>query len=269
MSHACGPNPALGKKEFAISLIIHGCVIALVLLASAHYAKRPPVVTTIFLDNEKFTPPPEKAGGDGRKAGSEGRDKKAAKGTLKTVVRKMAGPVAPVTSTTRASEPIDGPSVLPPPENPSVGAAREGIKGNGEGQGGGGGRGIGAYGSGSGFGGVGKDGMGGGHGRGAGLSKRADIDRYLKEHYQYIRDLILKNLVYPAMAKKMGWEGKVIVSFVITESGMAESLKVTSSSGHSALDDNVIETIKQVQPFPRPPAPARIDIPIKYHLDRT
>ncbi|OGW20041.1 MAG: hypothetical protein A2077_04645, partial [Nitrospirae bacterium GWC2_46_6] len=38
--------------------------------------------------------------------------------------------------------------------------------------------------------------------------------RYLKEHFAYIRDLIMKSISYPRIARKMGWEGKVVVSFV-------------------------------------------------------
>jgi periplasmic protein TonB len=261
-------HPEWRKREFVMSAIIHGCLIALILFASSHALRRPPELMTIFLDNEKPASQLEKPGGDGRKAGSEGRDKRAAKGTPKTVVRKTAGTVTPTATAVRVSEPTESTSVLAPQESPA-GTAYEGIKGSGEGLGGGGGRGIGAYGSGSGFGGTGKDGMGGGNGRGSGLSKHADVERYLKEHYQYIWDLIAKNIVYPSMAKKMGWEGRVTVSFVITESGRAESLKVTKSSGHTILDENVVETIREVQPFPKPPAPAKIDIPIKYNLDRT
>lgn len=262
-------KPNFGTKEFAVSAIIHGCLIALILFASSHTMKRLPELTTILLDNERVISQPEKPGGDGRKAGSEGKDKSAAKGTPKTMVRRPAQPAAPMVTTGRATEPLANASSVPVPEAIATAPAYEGIKGNGEGEGGGGGRGIGAYGSGSGFGGTGKDGMGGGQGKGAGLSKKADVDRYLREHYQYIRDLIVKNLVYPSMARKMGWEGRVTVSFVISESGRAGSLKVVQSSGYSILDDNVIDTIKEVQPFPRPPAPAQLSIPIKYNLDRT
>jgi periplasmic protein TonB len=270
MNGISGPNPAWGKKEFTISALIHGCLIALILFASGHHMKKAPELATFFLDNEKVAPQPEKPGGDGRKAGSEGKDKRAAKGTPKTVFRRVATPVTPTAmAAVRPPEPGDTAPVLPPRESPAPTATYEGIKGNGDGEGGGGGRGIGAYGSGSGFGGVGRDGMGGGKGTGSGPSKKADVDRYLKENYQYIRDLILKHLAYPSMAKKMGWEGRVTISFVIMESGRAESLRVARSSGYTILDDNVVETIKEVQPFPKPPAAARISIPIAYSLDKT
>jgi periplasmic protein TonB len=269
MNGTCGTNPPWGKRGFTISALIHGCLIALILFVSGHQMRRAPELATFYLDNEKIAPQAQKPGGDGRKAGSEGKDNKAAKGTPKTALRKTVKPAAPTAMALRAPEPGDTAPVLPPRENPAADAAYVGIKGNGEGEGGGGGKGIGAYGSGSGFGGVGKDGMGGGKGGGSGSSKRADVDRYIKENYQYIRDLILKHLIYPSQAKKMGWEGGVSISFTITESGRAESLKVMKSSGYAVLDDNVLETIKEVQPFPKPPAPARIDIPIKYRLDRT
>jgi len=89
--------------------------------------------------------------------------------------------------------------------------------------------------------------------------------RYLREHFAYIRDLILKNLNYPTLAKKLG-QGNLRVSFVIKEDGRVEGVKITESSGYEVLDNNVIETIREVQPFPKPPIKAEIVIPVAYAL---
>lgn len=91
--------------------------------------------------------------------------------------------------------------------------------------------------------------------------------RYLKEHFGYIRDTIMKNLSYPHMARKMGWEGKVTVSFVVCENGYVENLKVIETSGFSLLDKNAVETIKKVSPFPKPPVRAELIMPIVYRLE--
>jgi protein TonB len=90
--------------------------------------------------------------------------------------------------------------------------------------------------------------------------------RYLREHFAYIRDIIQKNLSYPPLARKLGWKGKVMVCFVVTEDGKAEGIKIVASSGYELLDRNVIETIREVQPFPKPPVKAELTVPIAYAL---
>jgi len=93
-------------------------------------------------------------------------------------------------------------------------------------------------------------------------------NRYLRTHFAYIRDLILKNITYPLMAKKHGWQGNTRVSFVIREDGKAEQLKIVKSSGYEVLDRNVVETVSEVQPFPRPPVRAEIVIPVVYTIKK-
>jgi protein TonB len=90
--------------------------------------------------------------------------------------------------------------------------------------------------------------------------------RYLKANFSYIKDIINKNIIYPRIARQMGWEGKVIVSFVIASDGMAKNIRVINSSGREIFDRNSVETIKNVSPFPKPPVEAQIIIPIQYRL---
>jgi protein TonB len=97
-------------------------------------------------------------------------------------------------------------------------------------------------------------------------SHRSLKNRYLREHFAYIRDLILRNLTYPPMAKKMGWQGKVKVSFIIREDGTVWGMKIVESSGYVVLDRNVVETLCEVQPFPKPPVRAELVIPVAYVL---
>jgi len=119
------------------------------------------------------------------------------------------------------------------------------------------------------------DGGGSGPGIGSGRSGGAATggesleslkNRYLREHFAYIRSLILKNLSYPPLARKNGWQGSVKVSFVVREDGRAECIRIFESSGYVVLDRNVVETIRQVQPFPKPPVSAQLFIPVTYKL---
>lgn len=91
--------------------------------------------------------------------------------------------------------------------------------------------------------------------------------RYLREHFAYIRDKILRNIRYPAMARRLGWQGRVHLSFVITLDGSIKEARVMQGSGFEVLDKNVLETVKDTAPFPTPPVEARLVIPITYRLE--
>lgn len=103
-------------------------------------------------------------------------------------------------------------------------------------------------------------------GGGGGVSAEQLKARYLSEHFAYIKDIIQQHISYPARARRMGWEGKVVASFVILENGEVASIKIAQSCGFPTLDNNVIATIKEVAPFPRPPVKAELHVPIIYQL---
>ena len=77
----------------------------------------------------------------------------------------------------------------------------------------------------------------------------------------------MRHLVYPAVAKRNGWSGRVTVSFIIRENGLVEKARVIKSSGYDILDSNAIKTIMDVQPCPKPPGKAELVLPIVYKLD--
>lgn len=74
-------------------------------------------------------------------------------------------------------------------------------------------------------------------------------------------------MTYPKIAREMGWEGKVTVSFVVYENGHVDGIKIIESSGIGILDKNAVETIKKVSPFPKPPVKAELIVPIAYRLE--
>ena len=98
-----------------------------------------------------------------------------------------------------------------------------------------------------------------------------EIDRdlrtgYVKENFAYIQRLIKKNLVYPAQAKRTGIKGKVLVKFTINSDGTASGISVESSSGYDILDQAGIQAVYVSSPFPKPPVPAQIVVPIDFKL---
>jgi len=116
--------------------------------------------------------------------------------------------------------------------------------------------------------GVGEGGGWGGSGNGAGgISADALRKKYLSQHFAYIKTIIQENITYPPRAQRMGWQGKVVVDFIIMENGKAADIKVIKSSGFEVLDDNVVKTVEAVAPFPKPPVRAELRVPIIYRLE--
>jgi len=64
----------------------------------------------------------------------------------------------------------------------------------------------------------------------------------------------------------MGWTGRVVVCFQVLKNGHVDKIRIKDSSGYEILDNNVIDTIREVEPFPRPPEWVEINMPIVYRL---
>ena len=89
---------------------------------------------------------------------------------------------------------------------------------------------------------------------------------YVKVNFHQIKDNIQNKISYPRLARKMGWEGKVIVSFVVGKNGKILEVHIVESSGFAALDKNAISTIRKAAPFPCPPVSAELVVPVIYRL---
>lgn len=97
-----------------------------------------------------------------------------------------------------------------------------------------------------------------------------------KRDYGWLSEAILRRVEelkhYPASARVDRAEGKVVVKAVIDEDGSIGEVNIFQSSGHAALDEAAIETMRQAAPFhlPHPLGQPRmtIKIPMSYRLDR-
>jgi len=98
------------------------------------------------------------------------------------------------------------------------------------------------------------------------ISGKAMEQQYVKAHFIYIKKIIEKNITYPAMARRMGWQGKVVVSFIVCRNGSIENLEVVESSGFAQLDKNALETVRRVEPFPNPPVRVKLVLPVNYKI---
>jgi len=50
---------------------------------------------------------------------------------------------------------------------------------------------------------------------------------------------------YPALSKRLGEEGRVLLRVLVTPDGLAEQVEVRQSSGHARLDQAALTTVKR------------------------
>jgi protein TonB len=98
------------------------------------------------------------------------------------------------------------------------------------------------------------------------LSPAAAEQQYLAAQLAQISQAIQRQLAYPAVARRLGWQGRVMVSFVVCLDGRIVDLQIVESSGYKVLDNSAITTIEQAAPFPLPPVRARLVVPVVYRL---
>jgi len=87
-----------------------------------------------------------------------------------------------------------------------------------------------------------------------------------ERHFSFIRETIMQGIVYPERARRMGWEGKVMLSFVVRENGFIDDVKVITSSGFSVLDENARDTIAKTNLRKKVPVRLYVLLPVEYKL---
>ena len=87
-----------------------------------------------------------------------------------------------------------------------------------------------------------------------------------ERHFSFIRETILHGISYPERARRMGWEGRVIVSFIVRENGSIDEVKVITSSGFPVLDENARETIARTNFRKKVPVRLYVLLPVEYKL---
>ncbi len=91
---------------------------------------------------------------------------------------------------------------------------------------------------------------------------------YTKQNLEIIRKIIADSIEYPIVARKMGWEGTVVIAFTLSKGGDLLGVEIIKSSGYSLLDEYTVSVIKEVyKRFPLPESDVRIKIPVSYHLE--
>ena len=76
--------------------------------------------------------------------------------------------------------------------------------------------------------------------------------------------------VYPALSRRMGEEGKVVLRVFVSEQGLPGTVQVRTSSGHSRLDEAALNTVRSWRFVParrgNAPVGAWVLVPISFSL---
>ena len=91
---------------------------------------------------------------------------------------------------------------------------------------------------------------------------------YERTDFEIIRDKVLSRLVYPSVARRMGWNGVVHVAIVINTDGRLVEATVHQSSGRALLDEAALEAALKLKgdQLPKPKSLSTIILPIAFKL---
>ena len=86
-----------------------------------------------------------------------------------------------------------------------------------------------------------------------------------------IRSELSRYLRYPAVARRNGWEGSVIISMVVTQKGRINGIHLVQSSGYDVLDRATLTAIRQVRTIQKtedmlPRDTTSITLPVQFRL---
>jgi len=93
------------------------------------------------------------------------------------------------------------------------------------------------------------------------------VSRYADAQLLLIRDRVSREVRYPAMARRQGWSGQVIIEFTVLLSGEVSELRVAESCGYPILDRQALRAVKAAAPFPPPPVVATLTLPVNFELN--
>jgi protein TonB len=94
-------------------------------------------------------------------------------------------------------------------------------------------------------------------------------EEFVKTNFEIIRDMVLANLKYPNMAKRMGQTGIVELILVIDTSGKLLDVMLQKSSGYKLLDKSALQAATRLSEaiLPNPQAVSRVVLPVAFALN--
>jgi protein TonB len=95
----------------------------------------------------------------------------------------------------------------------------------------------------------------------------AEIQQFRDRQLDNIGAKVMAVLQYPAMARRMKWQGQASIGFILHPSGEVTNLVVEKSSGFPVLDKQAIAAVQTAAPFIGPTTQLTMTLPIRFHLD--
>jgi len=97
------------------------------------------------------------------------------------------------------------------------------------------------------------------------IAREPAVSEYVRKVSQQIR----RNVVYPWAAKKANLEGSLRLGLRVYYTGQLLNVEIRESSGYDLLDDNAVNIVKKIAPYPAFPMEMKqkelwIDLPIIY-----
>lgn len=83
----------------------------------------------------------------------------------------------------------------------------------------------------------------------------------------HVRGQVMGELGYPAVARRKGWCGKLVLGFVLCADGTVEDLEVLESSGHRILDRAALQAVAASTPFSGGYPRTEVRLPINFQLN--
>jgi protein TonB len=100
-------------------------------------------------------------------------------------------------------------------------------------------------------------------------SKRLALEEsFLRERLSVISNIVQRHINYPPIARRMGWEGRALIGFVLEPNGDIRDLKVLKSCGYEVLDKEALDAIRRsYKDFPKPPVSVMVKLPVNFRLE--
>jgi TonB family protein len=86
------------------------------------------------------------------------------------------------------------------------------------------------------------------------------------ENFNYIRDAVMKHIRYPDRARRLGFEGNVLLSFIVLENGTTSEIRVIHGSCYRILDESAKEAVAETRMTRTVPYRIVVRLPITYKL---
>jgi len=75
-------------------------------------------------------------------------------------------------------------------------------------------------------------------------------DTVTNQLHSLLHDSLNRHFLYPAMARRLGWEGRVELRVCLDPDGRLYGLRVLQSSGYPLLDEDALQTLQRIGSIP-------------------